>query len=163
MTLGTIEPRKNHALLLDLWQDIPDAHLLICGQRGWSNEAVFARLDAHPPRVHELPGLSDADVFGLISEAAGFLFPSFTEGYGLPPIEAAALGTPVICNDLPIYREVLGDIPIYVNVSQGYLWAETIKRLANEQTTHTSGAKGALDPFDPPSWDAHFKTVLSLI
>jgi glycosyltransferase involved in cell wall biosynthesis len=161
--LGTIEPRKNHALLLDIWERIPNAHLLICGHRGWNNDAVFAQLDARPERVHELPGLPDDQVFGLIRGARALLFPSHAEGYGLPPIEAASLGTPVICNDVPIYREVLGDIPIYVNVSQGYIWAETIKRLANEQTTQTSGAKGALDPFDPPSWDAHFKTVLSLI
>lgn len=163
VTLGTIEPRKNHAFLLDLWSDIPDAHLLICGSRGWNNEAVFDRLDTKPPRIHELPGLSDAEVFGLLQNAAGLLFPSLAEGYGLPPIEAAALGVPVLCNDLEICREVLGDIPIYAPVSDGYLWSTQINRLVNEQregrgrkNAHPAGIKA-------PDWYAHFKSVLTLI
>ncbi|MDU8910190.1 glycosyltransferase family 1 protein [Aestuariicoccus sp. MJ-SS9] len=160
--LGTIEPRKNHALLLDLWPDIPEAHLLICGHRGWENHAVFARLDAGQDRVHELNGLPDEAIFALLRDSAGLLFPSLAEGYGLPPIEAAALGRPVVCNDLPIYREVLGDIPIYAEVSDGYLWRTKIIELAKD---HAAGKRPSQHKggFTPPDWDAHFKTVLRLI
>lgn len=163
VSLGTIEPRKNHAFLLQLWKEIPDAHLLICGSRGWNNDAVFASLDDKPPRVHELPGMSDAEVFGLLQRSAGLLFPSFAEGYGLPPIEAAALGVPVLCNDLGIFHEVLGDIPIYAPVSDGYLWATQINRLVNEQRARQGGKIAHPAGIEPPSWDAHFKSVLTLI
>lgn len=161
VTLGTIEPRKNHALLLDLWDDIPDAHLLICGSRGWENHAVFDRLDTRPPRVHELPGLDDGQVAALLQKSAGLLFPSFAEGYGLPPVEAAALGAPVLVNDLPIYREVLGDIPVYANVSDRYLWRKEINRMAADHPSDQTRAEQA-QRFAPPTWEAHFKAVLTL-
>ncbi len=157
--LGTIEPRKNHALLLDIWPDIPDAHLLICGNRGWENHDVFRRLDSKPERIHELHDLPDDQLFALLQGSAGLLFPSFAEGYGLPPIEAAALGVPVLCNDLPIFREVLGNIPVYADASDRYLWQTTIIEMADQQRTGLSGTQA----FIPPSWDEHFKTVLTLI
>ncbi|WP_305967902.1 MULTISPECIES: glycosyltransferase family 1 protein [unclassified Mameliella] len=161
VTLGTIEPRKNHALLLDLWKDMPGAHLLICGSRGWENHAVFQRLDAHPPRVHELPGLDDGQVGALLQGSAGLLFPSLAEGYGLPPVEAAALGVPLLLNNLPVYWEVLGDIPVYADVADHYLWLNEISRMAAD---HQAGRTRAVKAprFAPPTWEAHFKTVLTL-
>ncbi|MBW4981090.1 glycosyltransferase family 4 protein [Mameliella sp. CS4] len=161
VTLGTIEPRKNHALLLDLWEEIPEAHLLICGSRGWENHAVFARLDARPPRVHELPGLDDGQVAALLQGSAGMLFPSFAEGYGLPPVEAAALGVPLLLNNLPIYWEVLGDIPVYADVADKYLWRKEISRMAADHQAGRTRAEQA-PRFAPPTWAAHFKTVLTL-
>ncbi|WP_047993884.1 glycosyltransferase family 1 protein [Puniceibacterium sp. IMCC21224] len=162
VTLGTIEPRKNHALLLDLWQQMKgeDApHLLILGTRGWRNKAVFAQLDQGLPRVHEIANLEDDAVFALLKHSAGLLFPSFAEGYGLPPIEAAALGVPVVCNDLDIYHEVLENIPIYADVSDGYLWSQTIDRLTEMWRT---GARTP-DPIAPPDWDTHFNRILTSI
>ena len=129
--------------MLDLWDDIPDAHLLICGSRGWENHAVFDRLDTRPPRVHELPGLDDGQVAALLQKSVGLLFPSFAEGYGLPPVEAAALGAPVLVNDLPIYREVLGDIPVYANVSDRYLWRKEINRMAADHPSDQTRAEQA--------------------
>ena len=159
--VGTIEPRKNHAFLLDLWEalgaDAPG--LIFAGRRGWKNEDVFARLDALPPGgpVREVPDLSDAALSALIRGARGLLFPSHAEGFGLPAIEAAVLGTPVIASPLPVFREVLGNIPIYASVSDRYLWQDKIEALVN---TVPSGQRHA--QFQPPTWAAHFKTVLSL-
>ncbi|MFW2545540.1 glycosyltransferase family 4 protein [Primorskyibacter sp. 2E107] len=163
MCIGTIEPRKNHALLLDVWPRIPDAHLILCGGRGWRNEAVFARLDAHPDRIHERPGLDDAAMFGLLKHSNGLLFPSHSEGYGLPPIEAAALGVPILCNDLPIYREVLGNIPVYATSADSYLWAQEITRMATSDPANIGSTTDHANGWKPPTWDAHFKTVLTMI
>ncbi|MFZ5963122.1 glycosyltransferase [Thalassococcus sp. BH17M4-6] len=165
VALGTVEPRKNHTLLLDLWDDLTAEQggeaprLLICGARGWENDAVLARLDRGVRHVHELPGLDDGAVFGLLAGSAGLLFPSLAEGYGLPPIEAAALGVPVLCHDLPIYREVLADIPVYADVNDRYLWKITINELVQRQTT----GRDHKNVFAPPTWTAHFKTVLTLV
>ncbi len=166
--LGTIEPRKNHALLLDIWRDLaPPAHLLICGQRGWNNAEVFAALDAGIPNVHELPDLNDAQIAALLTQSAGLLFPSFAEGYGLPPVEAAALGVPVLAAPLPVLREVLGDIPIYADESDRYLWASRIRQMAKPiakgYRAQPDEAEATQAGFVPPTWDAHFKAVLTLI
>ena len=133
ITIGTIEPRKNHAFLLDLWEqwDTPP-HLVICGNRGWKNEAVFDRLDAAKKQgaaITELNGLDDAKMMGLLKGAKAALFPSLAEGYGLPQVEALSLGVPVICGDLAIYREVLGEFPVYAETSNAYVWRAEIEKL----------------------------------
>lgn len=156
IALGTIEPRKNHRLLLDIWSDWPDAPpLLLCGRRGWRNEDVFQRLDAGVPHVRECSGLSDGQIRTLLSGAVALLFPSFAEGYGLPPAEAAALGTPVVTSDLPACREVLGDAAIYLEPSDGYRWAQTVQGLAAGEIQRPNS------PYVPPDWDTHFKLVFT--
>ncbi len=159
VTVGTIEPRKNHALLFDIWGamqvyvGMPALH--VCGPRGWNNADVFARLDTgFGGHVVEMPGLSDADLAALLKGSRGLLFPSFAEGFGLPPIEAAALGVPVVCGDLAIYRETLGDLPIYLDPTDPYQWTKVIEELTARPRTPK--------PFAPPTWEAHFKTVLSM-
>ncbi len=163
LCIGTIEPRKNHGLLLDLWKDVPDAHLILCGQRGWRNADVFDRLDQKPARVHELPNLTDPELFALLADSNGLLFPSHAEGYGLPPIEATALGVPVLCNTLPVYREVLGDIPVYASCSDRYLWLQEIKAMAAKDPEEHGSNTSANAQWSPPGWEAHFKTVLTMI
>lgn len=168
VTVGTIEPRKNHALLLDVWEDLiaqigtdETPGLMICGARGWNNETVFARLDALPSTgpVHELSGLSDAAIAALLQGARALVFPSKAEGYGLPPIEAAALGTPVICLDLPVYRETLGDIPVYLKETDRYLLMEEVQSLSEGPITEQKNEP--YGGFQPPTWDKHFRVVLA--
>lgn len=171
VTLGTIEPRKNHGFLLDIWEtmhrDLPAhaiPHLLILGRRGWSNDAVFRRLDSLPfvnQTVFELPNLPDAAVANLLVHARALLFPSHVEGFGLPPIEAASLGTAVIVPPLPIYRETLGNYPVYVGLDDSYSWMETITQLGGVKNNREQAGLGAGNAVKIPSWDAHFKTVLN--
>ena len=170
VTLGTIEPRKNHTFLLDVWEALAERppatglpRLLILGTRGWCNEALFARLDAHPLRgtaIEERAGLSDGAVAALVAGAAGLLFPSLAEGFGLPPLEAAARGVPVVAAPLPVYRETLGDIGVYLPVTDRYSWVKTIEGLAEERlrAERTAPLRPAVDS---PTWEAHFKAVLT--
>lgn len=175
VTLGTIEPRKNHALLLDIWEamhrDLPPhrvPHLLILGRRGWSNEPVFRRLDTLPfinQTVFEMPNLPDDAVANLLAHARALLFPSHVEGFGLPPIEAASLGTAVIVPPLPIYRETLGNYPVYATLDDSYSWMETIIRLADDKNDRDEPGAGqkyaSQNAIKIPQWDAHFKVVLN--
>ncbi|KNG93346.1 glycosyltransferase family 4 protein [Pseudaestuariivita atlantica] len=163
VTLGTIEPRKNHALLLDVWDALPDPKptLHVLGRRGWKNEDVFARLDARPAGVVETEGMGDADVADLIASSAGFLFPSHAEGFGLPPLEAAQLGVPVVCADLPVYREFLGDIPVYAKPDDRYAWSRIIEGLTKDPGAARRAHLDKMQGYSPPTWDAHFKIVLS--
>ena len=161
VVVGTIEPRKNHGFLLDLWETF-GAHappLLICGSRGWNNAEVFNRLDALAPDspVHELPGLDDAALAALVQKSAGMLFPSVAEGFGLPPVEALSLGARVLCNDLQVLREILGDHAVFASVSEADLWKNVIQSWV--QTPHKAQEA---ERFTGPNWDDHFKTVLRL-
>ncbi len=163
LCLGTIEPRKNHALLLDVWerlaQTMPRAalpHLHIAGRRGWCNEAVFARIasvQAEGLPVFEHPALPDAELAALLHGCRALLLPSRAEGFGLPAIEAAAAGVPLVCADLPIWREVLGGWPICPDPDDTEGWAATVRRLAESPSA-------LRQPRPVPGWDAHFARVL---
>ena len=65
---------------------------------------------------------------------------------------------PILCNDLEVLRETLGEIPVYAKVSDSYLWLETVKTLALSDPNMREAGR-----YIPPSWDDHFKIVLSLI
>jgi glycosyltransferase involved in cell wall biosynthesis len=171
VTVGTIEPRKNHAFLIDVWEAMAERRpagslprLLILGSRGWRNEALFRRLDRHPLRgtaILERSGLPDGAVAALVAGAAGMLFPSLAEGFGLPPLEAAARGVPVVAAPLPVWRETLGEFGVYLPVDDRYSWAKAIEGLAEERAR--AGRTGALRPaLAPPTWEAHFKAALTL-
>lgn len=161
VVVGTIEPRKNHAFLLDVWEDLgSDAPpLLICGSRGWNNDAVFARLDALPPDspIKEVPNLGDAALAYLVKNSAGMLFPSVAEGFGLPPVEALTLGTRVLCNDLSVFHEFLGGKAVYASVNDRYLWEKTITSWVKSPPVAQENTE-----YSGPNWDDHFKTVLRL-
>ena len=94
--LGTIEPRKNHAMMVDVWEDLatqypadrmPQLHII--GKPGWAAEALMTRLDLHALRgkaIHLHGALSDAEVHAHLSRASALLFRSIAEGYGFPPL-----------------------------------------------------------------------------
>ncbi|WP_375174188.1 glycosyltransferase family 4 protein [Pseudooceanicola sp.] len=167
VVLGTIEPRKNHKMLVEIWEkwdekeDGPRPVLGIIGARGWRNEDLFDRLNRTPLRGRDLfewQGLPDKAVAAVLARANALLFPSFAEGYGLPPVEAAALQTPVISADLPSVKESLGDFPVYLDAGDSYSWKKAIKSRVEVGRSVTEGMRG----FAPPFWEEHFKVVLKM-
>jgi glycosyltransferase involved in cell wall biosynthesis len=121
LTVGTIEPRKNLCRLLEAYRALSDrgleVGLVIAGRRGWRSEEFFATLNrlGLEQRVVLLHGVPDADLPVLYSAAALFVFPSLYEGFGLPPLEAMACGTPVVTSNSSSIPEVVGEAGITVD------------------------------------------------
>jgi glycosyltransferase involved in cell wall biosynthesis len=122
LSVGTIEPRKGHAPLLAafsrLWHQQPDSEigLLIVGRPGWKTSDLQQQLRDHPEqgrRLLWLDGASDELLAEAYAGSAGLVAASYGEGFGLPVIEALAHGTPVLARDLPVFREVGGDLLDY--------------------------------------------------
>lgn len=114
--LGTIEPRKNIEGLLAAYRALRDAGevshtLVIAGRRGWKDEAIFARIrsDFSPGEVVLTGFVSDVDKPALYAAADLFVYPSFYEGFGFPPLEALCCGTPVITSTNAAIPEVVGE------------------------------------------------------
>jgi alpha-1,3-rhamnosyl/mannosyltransferase len=120
--LGTLEPRKNLQGLVRGYCRLPEAlqreyPLVLAGMRGW-NQGYFRReLDDLRKRkvLHEVGYVDQHDVPALMKAASVFCFPSLYEGFGLPPLEAAACGTPVLSSRAASLPEVMGDAAWYVD------------------------------------------------
>lgn len=165
VTIGTIEPRKNHVLLLDVWdylaQELPAdqvPQLFVVGRRGWLNDDVFARLDALRPTdpVKELTGLSDGAVVALLQDCHALLMPSHAEGFGLPMVEAAALGVPVLAAPLPTAAELLGGYVRVLPADNLGIWARDVMKMkaAPPDRLHIERI---------PHWSGHFSVVQAYI
>lgn len=113
--VGTIEPRKNHLYVLKeferLWAQGFDGKLVIVGKPGWKCSEIlheFSLKRDSSERFYYFPRVSDSELASLYLSSSALICASKDEGYGLPLIEAAYLGIPIICNDRPIFREILG-------------------------------------------------------
>lgn len=162
VAIGTLEPRKNLTFLIDLWEEMGEAapfDLHIFGSLGWSYGPFLARFENSPLKERSVfLHLSEPDdvVAGWLKGAQALLFPSLAEGFGLPPLEAAALGVPVIASPLPPLKETLGDWVIYAPTDNLYQWRHELQNLAANRITEQN-------PPPLPTWDAHFNTVLKLL
>lgn len=114
LMVGTLEPRKGHDQALQacelLWRSGVDINLVIVGHFGWLMEALAANLAKHEERKRRLFWIEDADdgeLHAIYQASTVLLAASWGEGYGLPLIEAARHGLPVLARDLPVFREVM--------------------------------------------------------
>jgi len=116
LCVGTIEPRKNHILLLDafdkIWEHNHEVNLCIIGRYGWKSEMLQERINNHPLLYENLSwfrDLNDTELAFCYKNAKALIFPSIIEGFGLPLIEALHFGCPVMASDIPIFREIGND------------------------------------------------------
>lgn len=172
VVLGTIEPRKNHLLLLNLWRRLVQEFgrqipkLVVIGQRGWECEQVLdmlERCEALNGVVVELNRCDDVALATWLHHAQALLFPSFAEGYGIPLVEALSLGTPVIVSDLPAFRELAGDIPEYLHPLDGEGWRTAVLEYATSESRRRSAQLARMAGWQSPGWSAHFDRVDAFI
>ncbi|MDI1298696.1 glycosyltransferase family 1 protein [Methylotenera sp.] len=166
--LGTIEPRKNHWMILQVWRRLIEQlgsaapKLVIIGQRGWDCENVVDLLDRCEilrDFVLERPACSDADLATYLCHAQALLFPSFSEGYGMPLVESLALGTPVIASDLDVFHEIAGEIPDYLDPLDGLGWLAKIQEFSLPNSVLRLDQLDRIKAFEAPSWTTHFEIV----
>ena len=108
-------------------------HLIIVGSQGFGARDILAPLAAHPDlcrRVHLVAGLSSPALAALVRGATAMLCPSLTEGFGLPLLEANALGVPSIASDIPSHREIGNGSTQFLPCSEDRRWEEAILALA---------------------------------
>ena len=172
VAVGTIEPRKNHLLLLNVWRNLrrelgKDApRLILVGVRGWENENVVDMLERSPSLrgfVEERRRASDQELTQILAGARALLMPSFAEGYGLPLAEALTLSVPVLCSDIPSLREVGGDIPEYIDPLDGPKWRSLILEYLTQASVQRHAQLTRLAAWLPPTWEDHFRRFSALL
>ena len=115
--LGALSTRKNVGRLLEAWSHCKqsDVQLLIAGGGGSSHVLAGTELPPLPPNTRTLGKIDEADVPGLLTAAEAFAYPSLYEGFGLPPLEAMACGTPCLVSNVTALPEVAADAAVQVN------------------------------------------------
>jgi glycosyltransferase involved in cell wall biosynthesis len=170
--VGTIEARKNHLLLLNLWRQLTEMlgdsapRLVLIGQRGWETENAIDMLERCPALrgvVFESANVPDDEAARLVQGAQALLLPSFAEGFGFPLVEALTLGVPVLCSNLAAFRENGGDVPEYLDPLDGLGWRSAVIDYASPSSPRRAAQLRRLSGWTPPSWQDHFAAVEALI
>jgi glycosyltransferase involved in cell wall biosynthesis len=165
--VGTIESRKNHALLLDIWQKLiardgeGAPRLILIGRWGTGSEAVRRRYFADLRLRHfvqVIDDCTDAGVVRHLRSASALLAPSRAEGFGLPVVEALGLGVPVIASDIPAFHEVGAGIPTFLDPAAPEAWIARIDEFAGNGPERQRQL-AALRTYRAPDWRDHFRLV----
>jgi glycosyltransferase involved in cell wall biosynthesis len=159
---GSIEPRKNQMLLLQVWRTLAERSgdatpkLVLAGARWRAGEPLIAMLERSEPilrHVCEAPGLPTPALRRLLRGARAALTPSLAEGFGLPIVEALSVGTPVLASDLPPHREAGGTWAMYLSPLDGLGWRREIEKLAAEDA---AARRAPLAAYRPWRWSDYF-------
>lgn len=141
-SVGTIEPRKNYETLIQAFamfhKDHPDYHLIIAGKKGWDGSYIedleeLVTSNYLQKYVHILGYITNKSLNKLYNQAFAFVFPSYYEGFGIPPLEAINCGCPVISSYTSSMPEVLGEAAIFCDPSQPSEFAKAMEKIASDE------------------------------
>jgi glycosyltransferase involved in cell wall biosynthesis len=166
--LGTLQPRKNFTGLIEAFADlrfaICDLRLVIAGGKGWLYEEIFAtveRLGLEEKVV--FPGfVADEHLPALYNLADLFVFPSLYEGFGLPPLEAMACGTPVITSDASSLPEVVGEAELMMEATDVEALTEAMKRVLEDNALREGMIAKGMKQAKKFTWEQAAAKLLSL-
>jgi glycosyltransferase involved in cell wall biosynthesis len=157
LSVGTVQPRKNYARLAEALHrlDRPDLPLVIAGGKGWLEDDLYARIDALGlgGRVRFIGFVDDDDLPALYSTARVFAFPSLYEGFGLPPLEAMACGTPVVASNVSSVPEVVGEAGLLVDPLDVDALAGALARALDDEGLRASLIEQGRERAGEFTWD----------
>ena len=175
--LGTLEPRKNIETLIRAYQrllsagpsrfgQIPAAFpkLVLAGKKGWLYDSIFQLVkEFHLENQVIFTGYVDeSDAAPLLCGARMFVFPSLYEGFGIPPLEAMACGTPVIVSDCASLPEVVGDAGLLAPPTDIEKLAESMNRLLKDDQLHTALREAGLKRAGRFTWKASAEKLVQI-
>lgn len=158
LMVGTLEPRKNHKLVLDAYDRALKKmgyQIIFTGYLGWNMEQFAERLHSHPDfgkGVYHFEGLDDNAISYLYQKAKFLAFCSYTEGFGLPIIEAIGRGTPVIAADIPVSREVAGEYPVWFTQDDVEEFCERVREYDQDESRYRT-CRERLKNYRAQTWD----------
>ena len=167
--VGTLEPRKNLNLLIKGFhraaRDNPDLHLVLAGKRGWMAQAIFDELERRDlvGRVHVTGYVQDHYLPSLYREATAFVYPSLYEGFGLPPLEAMASGTPVIVSRSSSLPEVVADAGLYIDPLDVDDLASAITKMVSDPLLAEDLRTKGLEQASRFSWEGAARETLDIL
>jgi len=165
--LGTLQPRKNFERLIEAYARLateaaPGIELVIAGGAGWMYDGIFRRVDelGLQEAVHLIGHVADGDLPALYTRAELFAFPSLYEGFGLPPLEAMACGTPVVASNVSSLPEVLGDAALLVDPYDVRAIAGAMQRVLEDTSLRRALIKRGLERVRKFTWAAAAQKLL---
>ena len=168
LTVGTLEIRKNHLFILEaferLWAAGVNVNLCFAGRIGWRVEDLVERLQNHPERNRRLfffNGPSDGKLASLYRGACGLVGASLDEGFGLPIVEAAEYGVPLLLSDIAIFREVAGDHARYFSLDDPAHLADAVERFLEDERQGVRTENSCL--IGHKSWNESAKSLVEII
>jgi glycosyltransferase involved in cell wall biosynthesis len=158
LAVGSIEPRKNIPALIRAWGRIAarigdDLSLVIAGGMGKSSIFSAVDLGTPPPRVHFTGHVPDPALPALYAGATAFCYPSLYEGFGIPPLEAMAAGTPVLTGNRTSLPEVVADAGLMVDPGSEEAIADGLLRLCTDEALRTELRRRGLERARRFTWD----------
>lgn len=167
--VGTIEPRKNLAVVLEAWRRLAERGsdpplLVICGRYGWKSETDRSEVEEAEARgwARHLGYVEDRVLAGLYRRATLVVFPSLYEGFGLPVLEAMRSGTPVVASDIPVLREVGGEAVLYAPPLDADAWVERVERVLADEALADRLRRAGLERAERFTWHRAAEETLAV-
>lgn len=164
--VGSIEPRKNLTNLLFAYQSLPnyikkEFKLVLVGFSGWKNKDIMSILDKNKDRIIYTGYVSEEELALIYNRASLFVFPSFYEGFGLPPLEAMACGCPVLVSNRASLPEVCGDAAVYCDPEKPESIAEGIYEILNNDNLRNRLKAMGITRANLFRWDKTAREILN--
>jgi len=165
--VGTIEPRKNVQRIIEAFDSVADRiphTLVIAGREGWKTGNIFraANRARHSDRILFAGRIDSSDLAAVYAGAAAFIWPSLYEGFGLPPLEAMACGTPVVTSNTSSLPEVVGDAALKVNPESASEIADAVVRCVEDAELRVELIRLGKERADSLTWQATARATLEV-